>query len=134
VGTTEWPAMDLWANAPLGLASIGRFAPVRLTVLAAVLFVLRDVLFVLWLNFAARRRRADLAALLYLALAYGPLAALLAAIPAPLLLTFVMPMPMEHAAMTILPVAVELVVLLFLLRRRWVAAGRSLQPLAAAAA
>ena len=34
----------------------------------------------------------------------------------------------------ILPVAAELVVLLFLLRRRWVAAGRSLQPLAAAAA
>ena len=31
-------------------------------------------------------------------------------------------------------IAVELVVLLFLLRRRWVAAGRSLQPLAAAAA
>jgi len=103
-------------------------------VLATVLFVLRDVLFVLWLNFASKRRRADLAALLYLALAYGPLAALLTAIPAPLLLTFVLPMPTEHAAMTILPVAAELAVLLFLLRRRWVAAGRSLQPLAAAAA
>jgi hypothetical protein len=49
-------------------------------------------------------------------------------------LTFVLPMPTEHAAMTILPVVVELAVLLFLLRRRWVAAGRALQPLAAAAA
>ena len=134
LGSAEWPAIDLWANAPLGLASIGRFAPVRTTVVAAALFVLRDVLFVLWLNFASKRRRADLAALLYLALAYGPLAALLTAIPAPLLLTFVLPMPMEHAAMTILPVAAEVAVLLFLLRRRWVAAGRSLQPLATAAA
>jgi len=52
----------------------------------------------------------------------------------PLLLTFVLPMPTEHAAMTILPVAAELAVLLFSLRQRWVAAGRSLQPLAAAAA
>ena len=134
LGSAEWPAIDLWANAPLGLASIGRFAPVRTTVVAAALFVLRDVLFVLRLNFASKRRRADLAALLYLALAYGPLAALLTAIPAPLLLTFVLPMPMEHAAMTILPVAAEVAVLLFLLRRRWVAAGRSLQPLATAAA
>jgi len=134
LGTAKWQAVDLWGNAPFGLAAIGRFAPVRTTVLAAALFVLRDVLFVLWLNFASKRRRADLAAVLYLALAYGPLAALLTAIPAPLLLTFVLPMPTEHAAMTILPVAAELVVLLFLLRRRWVAAGRSLQPLAAAAA
>jgi hypothetical protein len=101
---------------------------------ATALFVLRDVLFVLWLNFSAQRRRADLAALLYLALAYGPLAALLAAIPAPLLLGFFLPMPAAHAAMTIVPVAAELVVLLFLLRRRWTAAERSLQPLARPAA
>ena len=135
LGTAKWQPAALWVNGPLGVdAMAGRFLPVRTTVLAAALFVLRDVLFVLWLNFASKRRRADLAALLYLALAYGPLAALLTAIPAPLLLTFVLPMPMEHAAMTILPVAAELVVLLFLLRRRWVAAGRSLQPLAATAA
>jgi len=130
LGTAEWPAIDLWADAPFGLSSVGRFAPVWTTVLATALFVLRDVLFVLWLNFAARRRRADLAALLYLALAYGPLAALLTAIPSPLLLGFVLPMPAAHAAMTIGPVAAELAVLLFLLRRRWAVAGRWLQPLA----
>jgi hypothetical protein len=134
LGAAEWPAIDLWANAPFGLASVGRFAPVWTTVVATALFVLRDVLFVLWLNFSAQRRRADLAALLYLALAYGPLAALLAAIPAPLLLGFFLPMPAAHAAMTIVPVAAEVVVLLFLLRRRWAAAERSLQPLAQPAA
>jgi len=127
---TAWPASDLWADAPIGLAAVGRFAPVSTTVLAAALFVLRDALFVLWLNFAARRRRADLAALIYLALAYGPLAALLVALEAPLLLAFVLPMPAAQPLVVLGPVAAELAVLLFLLRRRWIAAGRSLRPAA----
>jgi len=130
LGNAEWPATDLWADAPFGLAAVGHFAPVSTTVLAAALFVLRDALFVLWLNFASRRRRADLAALLYLALAYGPLAALLVALEAPLLLAFVLPMPAAQPLVVLGPVAAELAVLLFLLRRRWIAAGRSLRPAA----
>src|ERR1041385_2797030 len=39
LGGKQWPAIDLWADAPFGLSSVGRFAPVSTTVLATALFV-----------------------------------------------------------------------------------------------
>jgi hypothetical protein len=128
LGDTNLPAIDLWAGSPLALAGLGRFTAAWPMVVAAMLFVLRDILFVLWLGATARRRRADLAAFLYLAVAYGPLAGLVVLLGATPLLSLLVPVSAASPLQALLPVALELLLLLWLLRNRWVAAGRALRP------
>jgi hypothetical protein len=128
LGDATLPAIDLWAGSPLALAGLGKVAAAWPMVVAAVLFQLRDILFVLWLNAVMRRRRADLAAFLYLAVAYGPLAGLFVMLGATPLLSFVVPVSATSPLQALVPVALEVLLLLWLLRSRWAAAGRALRP------
>jgi hypothetical protein len=128
LGDLTLPAIDLWAGSPLALAGLGKFSAAWPMAAAAVLFLLRDILFVLWLNATARRRRADLAAFIYLAVAYGPLAGLAVMVGATPLLSFLVPVSTTSPLQALLPVALELLLLVWLLRNRWASAGRALRP------
>lgn len=86
---------------------------------AQLLFMLRDIAFVLALNFGRNPGRADLPAFLYLAIAYLPLGWLLMQLNEPLAVAFVLPTPSADPLLTIAPVAVELVLAAGFLWYRW---------------
>jgi hypothetical protein len=102
-------------------------------IIAVLLFVARDTGFVLFLNFADRRRRADLTAFIYLVVLYGPLAAIVQLLGLFWLQPFLTPVPMESAMLTIAPPLIEAVVVAGLLWWQLASASRSLRPAAAAA-
>ncbi len=107
-------------------------APAPLVV-AVLLFIARDIGFVLFLNFGDRRRRADLAAFLYLLVLYGPVAAIVQLLGLTWLQPFLTPVPMAHPAATIVPPLIEAVAVAGLLWWTLASASRQLRPAAAAA-
>lgn len=98
-------------------------------VVAGLLFMVRDIALVLYLNFN-RRRRADVAAFIYLAVLYVPLPALAALLEGPLLLPLFLPTPGAGPWMAILPPLIQAVAMVGLLAARMAAA----RPVAAAVA
>jgi hypothetical protein len=86
---------------------------------AQLLFMLRDIVFVLALNVGRSPGRADLPAFLYLAIAYLPLGWLLMQLNEPLAVAFVLPTPSADSLLTIAPVAAELVLVAGFLWYRW---------------
>lgn len=102
-------------------------------VIAILLFVARDIGLVLFLNFSARRRRADLAAFIYLLVLYGPLAALVQLLGLTWLQPFLTPAPMAHPAYTIAPPLIEAATVAVLLWWRLAAASQPLRPAAVGA-
>jgi len=84
-----------------------------------LLFVLRDMLFLLYLNFSRTRQRADMAGLIYLGVSYWPLAALLGAFHFNALLPFVMPYNTGNGLTSAGPVVVQLAIVGLLLFRCW---------------
>lgn len=83
--------------------------------LAVLLFALRDVGFIYYLNLATASRNADIMALLYLALLYSVIPGIFQAMSAGTVLPFFWPTPQHGAALTVLPVAAEVVVVYVLL-------------------
>ena len=98
--------------------------------LAALLFMTRDIALVLYLNFNKRRRRADVAAFIYLVVLYLPLPALAGVLEGDLLLPLFLPTPGASPLMAILPPLVQAAAMLALLGQRMAAA----RPVATAAA
>lgn len=93
------------------------------TAVAVILFMLRDLGIVLLLNFATRPKAPDLTAAIYLLVLYGVGSGLALAVGAVAALPLFIPGAGGHALVVILAPAAELAVVLFLLRRRWIAAS-----------
>ena len=99
---------------------LGRFAAMTPAVmLVMLLFALRDIGLVLALNFGPRRERADVAAFLYLAIAYGPLAWLAKLTKLPWLPAFFLPLPFGDWLTVFGPVLLEILIVAIFLRQRW---------------
>lgn len=90
--------------------------------LACILFVARDILFLLLLNFGAWRQRADLAGLVYLLIAYFPLASIIGFVGGLSLLPIVMPYDTGNLVLSFAPVIAEVIALAILVSQRWRAA------------
>jgi len=88
-----------------------------------VLYLLRDVLLVLFLNFGSRRGRGDIMAIICLALVYFPAYGVLAFLNAGLVITILAPYPPAPALLSIGVAGVECAVLAALVLRRMRAAG-----------
>lgn len=112
-------------GADRGLASLFGIVPsaarLKVLMIAGTLFLLRDCLLVLVLNFGRNRRRADLAALIYLAVLYLVVPAVLVGIDLDrsLLLNFFLPRVNTGSINALWPVALEVVVLAGALVMRW---------------
>lgn len=91
----------------------------QVLVIASLFFVARDILFLLWLNFGAGRKRADIAGLIYLLIAYFPLASIISFVGGFRLLPIVMPYDAGNPVITFCPVLAEIVVLAILVLARW---------------
>jgi hypothetical protein len=102
--------------------------PIAFNVAALLLFTLRDVFFLLWLNFGGTRNRADLTGLVVLAIVYGPLPMLLTASGLTQFLPAVIPFAVTNPIAVVWPAA-ELAVIAVLLFLRWRDATRiDIQP------
>ena len=93
------------------------FSPIWLW--AALLFVLRDIALLLFLNFNAKARRPNSAAFLYLLLAYLPLNWLLQLSEVTPLRGILMPFDTGHWITTLSPPLIQAIVMLYLSVRRW---------------
>jgi hypothetical protein len=102
------------------------------TAIALILFMLRDLGIVLLLNFGKRPKAPDLAAVLYLIVLYGVCGGLVATAGAGSLLPLFVPGAGSNAVAVVLAPLVQVVLVAVLLRRRWAAQTRALQPQAAA--
>src|SRR5204862_7070196 len=102
------------------------------TAIALILFMLRDLGIVLLLNFAKRPQAADLAAILYLIVLYGICGGLAATARATSLLPLFWPGVGGNAPLIVLAPLIQVVLVAFLLQRRWTAQARALQPQSAA--
>jgi hypothetical protein len=91
--------------------------------LAVAIYLLRDVLLVLYFNFASRRGRADLMASICLLIAYFPAYGVLASLNAGLLVPFLAPYPPASPLISIGAPGIETVILAVLVLRRLRAAG-----------
>jgi len=84
-----------------------------------MLFMLRDLLVLLWLSCSPWRAKADVAGIIYLALVYWPLAAILWVTGGQHLLPVVAPIATGVAAVDFVPIGIELAFALFLFYARW---------------
>jgi hypothetical protein len=124
-----WPSGGESAEPDL----LGRLAQVfGLTVTDSVLarlglvcFALRDAAFVLWINAGGRNQRADLVALIYLLVLYGPLVALFIGLEAWTVVGLLAPLPIGPAGLGLASALVQTAVLGFLTWRRWQALFRT---------
>ena len=123
-------AMGGQIMAPTGwVDEAGRYAawfalgPITYRIAAALLFLLRDMLFLLWLNFSRTRNRADLSGLVILVILYVPLPMLLTAAGAGHLLPAVAPVAVDNVFAIAWPAA-EALVMAVLLYLRWRKAAR----------
>lgn len=97
------------------------------TAIALILFMLRDLGIVLLINFAKRPQASDLAAILYLIVLYGICGGLVAAAGATSLLPLFWPGVGRSASVVVLAPFIEVILVAFLLQRRWAAQSRALQ-------
>lgn len=91
----------------------------RLMAAAAALFVLRDVCFITWINLLRPSPRADSGAFVLLALTYTLVPVALSGLGLDPLSSFFWPMRNSGAALTLLPVTAEVLVVGVLLIRQW---------------
>jgi len=84
-----------------------------------LLFVLRDLLVMLWFSCSPWRAKADVAGIIYLALVYWPLAAVLWVTGAPHLLPVVVPIASGNFGTDFVPISIELAFAMFLFYARW---------------
>ena len=121
-GELAW--LDSWQAALQRYASVLTLGTLSYVFAALLLFALRDMLFLLWLNFTGKMRgRADLSGIVILAIAYGPLPMLLIGAGATQFLPAVWPVMVTGLIALAWPAA-EVVVMWFLLMLRWRQATR----------
>ncbi len=84
-----------------------------------MLFMLRDLLVLLWLSSSPWRAKADVLGIIYLALIYWPPAAIFWAAGAGSLLPVVAPIATGNPAVDFVPIAIELAFAAFLFYARW---------------
>jgi hypothetical protein len=89
------------------------------SLLLVVLFMLRDLLVLLWLSCSPWRAKADVAGIIYLLLVYCPLAAILWVAGGQYLLPVVLPIASGTPAVDYVPIAIELAFAAFLFYARW---------------
>jgi hypothetical protein len=131
-GATVWsiamggqfmPQEHWWSAVPLAVNWF-TFGPFAYNVAALLLFALRDICFLLWLNFGGKMRgRADLAGFVVLAIVYVPLPMLLIGAGLAKFLPAVWPFTVTNPTAVLWPAA-ELVAMLVLLFLRWRQATR----------
>ena len=92
--------------------------------LALVLYLLRDILLVLFFNFGRRGARADLIAIIVLVIAYLPASGVLAMLHADVLIPILAPYPTASPLTSIAAPGIEAVILAALVLRRMQAAGQ----------
>jgi hypothetical protein len=85
----------------------------------AMLFMLRDLLILLWLSCSPWRAKADVAGIIYLALVYWPLASILWVARGQYLLPVVIPVATGAPAVDFVPIGIELAFATFLFYARW---------------
>lgn len=104
----------------------GAFMPTQLQISLALLllFMLRDILVVLWLSAGPKRHRADVSGLIFVALVYAPLALILGSAGGKALLPIVLPVSMSGNALDFVPVLIENAIAGTLLYVRWQAATK----------
>src|SRR5687767_5109781 len=121
-GELAW--QNTWIAAVQRYTSMLTLGTLSYTFAALLLFALRDMLFLLWLNFTGKMRsRADLTGLVVLAIAYGPLPMLLIGAGASQFLPAAWPLAFTNLMALAWPAA-EVVVVWFLLLLRWRQATR----------
>jgi hypothetical protein len=108
LGALEFGVADSWRALPVAL----------------VVYLLRDVLIVLFFNFGGRGGRADMAASICLVLAYFPVVWILALLGANALIPLVAPYPAASPLITIGAPVIECSIMVVLVLRRAQAAGR----------
>ncbi len=96
-----------------------RVPDIRITIIASVLFVLRDVAFIYFMSLGQNDGRGDSRALLYLVLLYTVVPALLLVMHLKPLLVFFWPQYGTSPISMLLPIIIEITVILYFLRRRW---------------
>ena len=89
------------------------------SLILVVLFMLRDLLVLLWLSSSPWRAKADVLGIIYLALAYWPPAAILWAAGEGSLLPVVAPIATGVPAVDFVPIAIELAFAALLFYARW---------------
>ncbi|HVO02240.1 MAG TPA: hypothetical protein VMT54_08560 [Candidatus Cybelea sp.] len=89
------------------------------SLILVMLFMLRDLLILLWFSCSPWRAKADVAGIIYLALIYWPLAALLWVTDEQRLLPVVVPIATGVPAVDYVPIGIELAFALFLFYARW---------------
>ena len=121
-GELAWK--DTWIAAVQRYTSVLTLGTFAYVFAALLLFALRDMLFLLWLNFTGKTRgRADLGGVVALAIAYGPLPMLLVGLGASQFLPATSPFAVTGPIALAWP-AVEVIVIWFLLMLRWRQATR----------
>ncbi|MDQ6999165.1 MAG: hypothetical protein Q9M17_10670 [Mariprofundus sp.] len=101
--------------APLGQA-LDYVSP--MLVWTAILFVFRDICFVLWLNFSSQLKRPDLAAMLYLTISYTLLPLILSALNMDVVRMVLLP-GKDAGAVGLVIAAAEVLLFFWLMRSRW---------------
>jgi len=101
--------------APLGQA-LDYVSP--MLVWTAILFVFRDICFVLWLNFSSQLKRPDLAAVLYLTISYTLLPLILSALNVDVVRMVLLP-GKDAGAVGLVIAAAEVLLFFWLMRSRW---------------
>ncbi|HKP24541.1 MAG TPA: hypothetical protein VJV39_11805, partial [Dongiaceae bacterium] len=121
-GALAW--QNSWAAAVERYASVLTLGTFAYVFAALLLFTLRDMLFLLWLNFTGKMRgRADLGGLVALAIAYGPLPMLLVGVGASRFLAATSPFAVTSLVELAWPAA-EVVAIWLLLLLSWRRATR----------
>lgn len=86
---------------------------------AACLFMLRDVALIIYFNLGQRRKRADMAATLYLAVLYFLIPGILKLLHLDLLMAMFVPLVSQYPGVTLLAGGLQAGALMWLLARRW---------------
>jgi len=123
-GLSELPGVPALMAPDLGVLDFGATASLRVLPLAAILYLLRDGLIVLFFNFGSRRARADLTAFICLMLAYFPVAGILVSLRATSLIPLVAPYPAAAPVYTVGAPVIECLIMAALVLRRAQVAGR----------
>jgi len=123
-GFSELPGIPAMVVPVLGALELGVADSWRVLPVALVLYLMRDILIVLFFNFGARGGRADMTAFVCLMLAYFPVLWILALLGANALIPLVAPYPAASPLITIGAPMIECSIMVVLVLWRAQAAGR----------
>ncbi|WP_374650724.1 hypothetical protein [Dongia sp.] len=118
----EWPPS---LSALLLRLRLLTFEHLAETLVLIVLFMLRDLAFLMWLSFGTWRSRSDVTWLVYLALIYWPVGIIMVFAGYSDYITLVLPVASDDIVWSFAPILVQLAVLGVMLRQRWRLATRS---------